>query len=282
MNVMSIQSHVAYGHVGNRSAVFPLERLGIDVWPINTVQFSYNSGQPGWSGTAFGASNIRAILQSLNSRGILEGCDALLSGYMGDAETGGVILDAVDIVRKANPVAVYCCDPVMGDYPKGMYVKPDLAAFIRDQAVPRANIVVPNLFEAEFLSDIHIDSVASALRAVDEIHSRGPEIVILTSFRPDDKACIGFLVSDGTRHLSVSTPMLSFPVPPKGSGDLVSALFLGYYLIEKDVQTAIEYSASTLHAILEKTLELKRQELAIVEMQDCIATPFRNYKAKSL
>jgi pyridoxine kinase len=282
MNVLSIQSHVVYGHVGNRSAVFPLERLGIDVWPINTVQFSYNTGKPGWSGTAFGAANIRAILESLNSRGILKDCDALLSGYMGDAETGGAILDAVDSVRKANPATVYCCDPVMGDYPKGFYVKPDVAAFIRDQAVPRANIVIPNLFEAEFLSDTHIDSVASALRAVDAIHTKGPGIVILTSFKPDDGHSIGFLVSDGSRHFCVSTPMLSFPVPPKGSGDLVSALFLGYYLIENDVQTAIEFSASTLHVILEKTLQLDKEELAIVEMQDSIANPYSNFKVKHL
>jgi pyridoxine kinase len=282
MNVLSIQSHVAYGHVGNRSAVFPLERLGIDVWPVNTVQFSYNTGRPGWTGTSFGAANIRGIVGSLEKRGILAKCDALLSGYMGDAETGGAILDAVDSVKKTNPAAVYCCDPVMGDYPKGLYVQPDLAAFIKERAVPRANIVIPNHFEAELISGVRIDSLASAVRAVDVIHELGPGIVILTSFMPDDEHSIGFLVSTGDRHYRLSTPILSFPVPPKGSGDLVSALFLGYFLLERDVCTAIEYSASTLFGILEKTLELEREELAIVEMQDRIKHPDRSFKVEAI
>ncbi len=277
MNVLSIQSHVAYGHVGNRSAVFPLERLGIDVWPVNTVQFSYNTGKPGWCGTTFGSDNIRGIVHSMDSRGILAGCDSVLSGYMGDAGTGEAILEAVDIVRKAHPAALYCCDPVMGDFPGGLYVKPDLSVFMREQAVPRANIVIPNHFEAELLSGIAIDSLGSALHAVGTIHAMGPEIVILTSFKPSAERSIGFLVSDGGRRFIVSTPLIDFPVPPKGSGDLVSALFLGYYLKERDIEIAIEHSASALYGILEKTLGLGMEELAIVEAQECIAHPARRF-----
>jgi pyridoxine kinase len=277
MNVLSIQSHVAYGHVGNRSAVFPLERLGIEVWPVNTVQFSFNTGKPGWCGTAFGADNIRGIVHSMNVRGVFAGCDAVLSGYMGDAGTGEAILEAVDVVRKAHPTALYCCDPVMGDFPGGLYVKPDLAIFMREQAVPRANIVIPNHFEAELLSGMKIDSLGSAIQAVAAIHEMGPEIVILTSFKPGDDSSIGFLVSDRGRRFIVSTPLIDFQVPPKGSGDLVSALFLGYYLKERDMETALAYSASALYGILEKTIGLGREELAIVEAQECIAHPTRRF-----
>jgi pyridoxine kinase len=274
---MSIQSHVAFGHVGNRSAVFPLERLGINVWPINTVQFSFHTGKPGWYGTSFGAAHIRGIVRSIGNLGVLGECNAVLSGYMGDAETGESILEAVDMVKKANPGALYCCDPVMGDYPEGLYVKPELAAFIKNQAVPRANIVIPNHFEAELLSGVSIMSRGSALKAVDAIHALGPGIVILTSFKPSGGRTIGFLISDGTTRNFVTTPMLAFDKPPKGSGDLVSALFLGNYLIENSIEKAIELSASALYGILEMSLARGTGDLAIVEAQDCITKPARRF-----
>jgi pyridoxine kinase len=201
---------------------------------------------------------------------------------MGDAGTGEAILEAVDIVRKAHPAALYCCDPVMGDFPAGLYVKPELSEFMREQAVPRANIVIPNHFEAELLSGLRIDSLGSALKAVEAIHAMGPGIVILTSFKPGVERSIGFLVSDSVRRYMISTPVLDFPVPPKGSGDLVSALFLGYYLVERDMETAIEYSASALYGILEKTLGLGREELAIVQAQEYIAHPTRRFGVQSV
>ena len=279
MNVLSIQSHVAYGRVGNRSAVFPLERLGFEVWPINTVQFSCHAGMPGWTGSAFGADHVSDIVRGLENLGVLSRCDAVLSGYMGDAETGAAIIRAVDAAKRANPKALYCCDPVIGDVPGGVYVKQGLPEFIAAEAVPRADIVCPNEFEASFLSGIEIASAADAARAAEAIHGLGPRIVIITSYRPNGGNNTGFFVSDGNVKRTVVAPVLPFAMPPKGSGDLASALFLGYYLKGNDVVDAVEKTICALYAVLEATLASGSDNLGIVTAQDAIAAPARRFRA---
>lgn len=279
MNIASIQSHVVYGRVGNRSAVFPLERMGFEVWPINTVQYSCHSGYPGWTGTAFGAEHISLIIRGLQNLGVLSRCDAVLSGYMGDVDTGSAIVKAVDVIKKANPKALYCCDPVMGDVPEGLYVKDDLPEFMRTQALSRADIVCPNVFEAELLSGISLSPRHGILKASDAIHVMGPRLVLISSYRPDSNGSIGFFVSDGTVRKTVVAPSLPFKRPPKGSGDLASALFLGYYLKCCDIVQSIEETISALYAVLEESLGSASDSIAIIEAQDAIAFPSRRWKA---
>jgi len=289
VNVLSIQSHVAWGHVGNRSAVFPLERMGIEVWPVNTVQFSCNTGIPGWTGTVFPASHIADIVVGLAGIDIFPSCDAVLSGYMGDAGTCAAILDAVDAVKKANPAALYCCDPVMGDIPEGFYVRREIPGLMVREAVPRADIVTPNLFEAEILSGITIERMEDACRAADAIHELGPRIVMITSFRlPLDgdrpEGDTGFFLSDSSSCHVLKTPFLAFSKAPKGAGDLFSALFLGNYLLgaRKSPVAALEAAASSLYGILEATQARGKVELAIVAAQDSISGPVKRFKARRL
>ena len=152
MNILSIQSHVAYGHVGNAAAVFPLQRMGVEVWPIHTVQFSnhtgYGDGRAGCSTPAL----IREVVAGIAQRGVLGECDGVLSGYMGSADIGAAILDAVATVKRANPAARYCCDPVIGDVGRGIFVREGIPEFMRDKAVPAADIITPNQFELDYLS----------------------------------------------------------------------------------------------------------------------------------
>ncbi len=278
-HILSIQSHVVYGHVGNRSAVFPLERMGYEVWPINTVQYSSHTGYPGWTGAAFGGDHLSSIVASLAHMGMLAACDAVLSGYMADVATGSAIMAAVDTVKQQHPGALYCCDPVMGDEPGGVYVHADIPDFMRHEAIPRADIVCPNIFEAELLSGVGIRSADDAARATDLIHAMGPRIVILTSYRPVAAGPVGFFVSDGSSNRVVMTPTLAFGHPPKGSGDLASALFLGYFLASSDPFVAIESTASALYSVLEATLASHKDELAIVASQEAIASPSRRFRA---
>src|SRR5256885_6628078 len=152
MNILSIQSHVAFGHGGNAAATFPLQRIGIEVWPSHTVQFSNHSGYGAWAGRVFEARLITELVDGIAQRGVLGQCDGVLSGYMGSAETGAAILDAVARVKAANPRASYCCDPVIGDVGRGVFVRPGVPEFMRDHAVPAADIVTPNQFELDHLT----------------------------------------------------------------------------------------------------------------------------------
>ena len=167
MNLLSIQSHVVYGHVGNSAAVFPLQRMGVEVWPIHTVQFSNHTGYGEWRGRVFDAALIRELVAGVEQHGVLSECDGVLSGYMGGADIGAAILDAVATVKRANPSAKYCCDPVIGDVGRGVYVREGIAEFMRDKAVPVADVVTPNQFELDYLSGRENKTLADALGAVD-------------------------------------------------------------------------------------------------------------------
>ena len=176
MNILSIQSHVAYGHVGNAAATFPLQRIGVEVWPIHTVQFSNHTGYGEWTGRVFEAGLITELVQGIAERGVLGQCDGVLSGYMGSAETGAAILDAVARVKAANPKARYCCDPVIGDVGRGIYVRPGIPEFMREHAVPAADVVTPNQFELDYLSGRTTTTLRDALAAIDIVHGLGPKV----------------------------------------------------------------------------------------------------------
>ena len=201
MNILSIQSWVAYGHVGNASAMFPLQRLGAEVWAINTVQFSNHTGYGAWRGQVFGAELIRDCVQGIGERGVLPGCDAVLTGYMGDAAIGEAILDAVAQVKMANPAALWCCDPVLGDDGRGIYVRPGIPEFFRDRAIPMADIATPNRFELEWLTGMKVTDLASAEAAVARLQAMGPRCVLLTSLDLPDmpEGSIGMLAAEGGR-----------------------------------------------------------------------------------
>ncbi len=280
MTVLSIQSHVVCGHVGNRSAVFPLERMGHEVWPLNTVQYSSHTGKPGWRGESFGAEHLKEILTAMQAAGALKRCSAVLSGYIGDAATGRVIAQAVSAVKEANPDALYCCDPVMGDKPDGFYVRPDVPGFFAREACALADIVTPNQFEAEVLSGMIFRGGDDAARIASAIHELGPTIVLITSYvHGQSDGSVGYYLSCPSGRFRLLTPRLPFPRPPKGSGDLLSALFLGNYLGSGDAVGALERASSSLYAILEATLASGDDNLAIVGAQAAIAEPPARFKA---
>ena len=170
MKILSIQSSVAYGHVGNSAAVFPLQRLGHEVWPVLTVHFSNHTGYGAWRGPLLAPTDVADVINGIEDRGVLGEADAVLSGYQGDPAVGAVILDAVARVKELNPDAVYCCDPVMGDVGRGMFVRPGIPEFMRDTVVPQADILTPNHFELDFLAGPHHDHARRGARG----GGRGP------------------------------------------------------------------------------------------------------------
>src|SRR5207342_2903477 len=224
VQILSIQSSVAYGHVGNSAAVFPLQRLGHEVWPVNTVHFSNHTGYGEWRGPLLDPADVREVVAGIADRGVLGECDAVLSGYQGDPAVGAVILDAVATVKAANPEAVYCCDPVMGDVGRGMFVRPGIPEYLRDTVVPRADILTPNHFELDFLAGRTTTTLDEILDAVDDVRARGPRDVLVTSVLhgdvPDDRLDVLAVSDEGA--WAVETPLL--PITPNGCGDVIAAL----------------------------------------------------------
>lgn len=275
MNVISLQSHVAYGHVGNSAAVFALQRLGHEVWPIHTVQFSNHTGYPDWQGQVFAAADIAKLIDGLAARGALARCDALLTGYLGDPALGAVVLDALGRIRAANPEALWCCDPVMGDHGKGLFVRAGVPEFMAQSALPAADILTPNLFELEVLTQSKLRGPDAIRGAAATLLERGPKIVLVTSLGDDrdDSAEVAMLAVSPEGAWRVTTPRL--PMHPNGAGDAVAALFLGFYLTSGSVPDALSQSAAAIHEVLQTTLDLGEEELQLVAAQDRLAKPRR-------
>jgi pyridoxine kinase len=282
MNLLSIQSHVAYGHVGNSAAVFPLQRMGVEVWPIHTVQFSNHTGYGAWRGRASDAGLIGEIVAGLETRGVLGECDGVLSGYVGAPDIGAAILDAVTTVKRANPSARYCCDPVIGDVGKGAFVREGVADFMREKAVPAADVVTPNQFELDALTGRESRTLAKAREAVRALHDRGPRAVLVTSLHTDTTPAdaIDMLASDETGQYLLRTPRLS--VVSNGAGDCIAAMFFAHYLRSGQIGEALARAGSVMFGILSRTTEAGAPEIQIVGAQQEIVEPSRMFEAERL
>ena len=279
--ILSIQSWVSYGHVGNAAAVFPLQRLGFETWAVNTVQFSNHTGYGKWRGSVFEPSHIAQLIEGMAERGALARCRAVLTGYMGDPALGAVVLETVARVRAANPDAVWVCDPVMGDVDGGFYVRPGLPEFFRDRAVPMADIITPNQFELEYLTGRTIHDLPDALDAAAQARALGPKVVLLTSLvRPDaPKDRIELLVATADGAWRVTTPLL--PITVNGSGDAVAALFLAHWLkTGGDPAATLSAAASAIYAVLKETHTRGEREIQLIAAQDELVAPREMFAAE--
>jgi pyridoxine kinase len=282
MNLLSIQSHVAYGHVGNAAAVFPLQRLGCEVWPIHTVQFSNHTGYGSWRGAVFEADLIRDVMEGIAARDVLGSCDGVLSGYVGAPDTGEAILDAVSRVRAANPQARYCCDPVIGDVGRGVFVRPGIPEFMRTRAVPAADIVTPNQFELDILTGLSSTTLRDAREAVEALRALGPRAVLVTSLHTEEtpENALDLLACDNGGCFRVRTPNL--PLSVNGAGDAIAALFFFHYLRSHSAAEALSHAASSIFGILRRTAEAGAREILLIEAQEEFASPSRIFQPERL
>lgn len=282
MNILSIQSHVAYGHVGNSAAVFPLQRLGHEVWPVSTVNYSNHTGYGAWRGPMIPASDVAEVIAGIGDRGALERCDAVLSGYQGGSDIADVIIDAVAKVKAANPNALYACDPVMGNAKSGCHVSDLIPPLLRDRVVPVADIITPNQFELGFLTGTEPSDLDSTLASVDAAMAMGPSTVLVTSVeRPDrEEGTIEMLAADGKGAWLVSTPHL--PMKANGSGDVTAALFTAHYTSTGDARLALERTVSSVFDLLQNTLDSGDRELRLVESQEAYANPRMQFTARQV
>jgi len=273
MRILSIQSAVAYGHVGNSAAVFPLQRIGVEVLPVYTVNFSNHTGYGAWRGPLIAPDDVRAVITGIEERGVLGSIDAVLSGYQGGEGIGDVIVDAVARVKAANPDAVYACDPVMGNAKSGCFVAPAIPELLRDRVVPVAEIITPNQFELGYLTGTEPGDLESTLASVDAARAMGPRTVLVTSVeRPDQPdGTIEMLAVDDAGAWIVQTPRLALKA--NGSGDVTAALFTAHYVASGDAASALSKTVSSVYDLLANTLASGERELRLVESQESYAHP---------
>ena len=273
LNILSVQSHVAYGHVGNSSAVFTMQRLGVEAWPVHTVQFSNHTGYGDWRGRVYDGASVEEIIDGIGDRGVLGDCDGVLSGYLGSADIGHAVLAGVAKVRAANPDAVYCCDPVLGDVGRGVFVRPGIPEFLAEHALPAADVVTPNHFELDLLADRTTGALDEVKDAVSAVQARGPGVVMVTSLVTDDTPddAVDLLSAEGGRFFRVRTPKLD--VELNGAGDAVAALFFVHWLRTRDAAAALGHAAAAVHGLLARTAQAGSRELLLVAAQDELVTP---------
>ena len=282
MKILSIQSAVAHGHVGNSAAVFPLQRIGVEVLPVYTVTFSNHTGYGAWRGPMISPEDVREVITGIQERGILPEIDVVLSGYQGGEGIADVIIETVARVKAANPDAVYACDPVMGNAASGCFVAPAIPVLLRERVVPVADIITPNQFELGFLTGTEPGDLRSTLASVDAARAMGPSTVLVTSVqRPDRPAgTIEMLAADDDGAWIVQTPHL--PLKANGSGDVTAALFTAHYRATGDAATALARTASSVFDLLERTQLSGQRELQLVQSQEAYAHPRMQFEVSRL
>ena len=276
--ILSIQSSVAYGHVGNSAVTFPLMRMGVTVWPVITVHFSNHTGYGAWRGPLLSAADLRDVVLGIDERGVLGEVDAVLSGYQGGEDIGAMILDAVALVKRRNPAAIYCCDPVLGDADRGYFVRPGIPELMRQRVVPAAEIITPNQFELEALTGLRVSTLAEVLNAADAAAGLGPEVVLVTSVLRGDgpPGTIDMVAVSADGAWLVTTPRL--PQTFTGSGDVTAATFLARLLSTGDVPGALAHTAAVIYGLLEVTAASGGTELALIAAQDELVHPSHTFE----
>jgi pyridoxine kinase len=280
--ILSIQSQVAYGHVGNSAAVLPLQRLGFDVFALNTVQLAHHPGYGAWRGHKLRPEQLNEILGGLEKHGVLGRCAAVLSGYLGDPGIADVVARAVAAVRRARPEALYLCDPVIGDDAPGVFVSAGVPEAIRERLVPLADVVLPNRFELAQLVGRPLESLEEVRAAAAELRARGPRLVVVTGLSLRDRPWELTVLADGADETwLVATPQLPLSIGG-GTGDAFSALFLGHFLTTGGLRAGLERAVAAMFALVERTSAAGAEELELVAAQDDLVAPPRCFPAVRL
>jgi pyridoxine kinase len=279
MTVISIQSQVAFGHVGNSAAVFALQMHGIDVTAVPTTLLSNRPGYPTLRGRVLDAKLVADLLQGIEERGAVDACRMILSGYLGSPEIAAVVADFVARARACNPQLAYTCDPVLGDRDRGLFVQADIPPLVRDRLCPLADIITPNHFEFEYLSGAKAETTDQMIALARALMARGPSTVVVTSAElkdtPDGE--IETLAIERSKAWRARTPKL--PISPNGTGDLFSALYVSARVREKDTPEALGHAVSAVFAVLERTAARGTEEMRIVESAESLVRPKRRFDA---
>lgn len=261
--------------MGNAAITLPLQRLGFEVWPIDTVRFSNHPAHGSHTGQITHPDEITALVDGIEQRGLLGSCTAILSGYLGSAVNGHALSKIVDRVKTKNKRALFMCDPVMGDNGQP-YVEKDILAFFKGNSPGPADILTPNNYEASVLIGVPVDCRQNAIAAIKTLRATGVKIAIITGIETDSG--IETIAGDEKGAWLISTPKV--PVASHGAGDLFSALFLAKYLLENSTPHALSYAVSAVYDVLNFAQRNGTADLPIVAAQDFILSPQTQFAAE--
>lgn len=284
-NIISIQSCVSYGHAGNSSAVFPMQRLGYNVSPVHTVLFSNHTGYGDWGGEIIDTKIVSSVIDGIEKRGVFPITSAIVSGYMGTTELGDIILDTVKRVKKANSDAIYVCDPVFGDVGRGIFVNKELPDYFRDFVIPECDICTPNMFELEYLTNTKVKTIDEAINSARTLLNKNCKSVLVTSLEHEktEADTIEMLAVQSDKAFHIKTKKLEMPISPNGSGDATTALFVCHYLENKgDMKTTLEKTTSGIYEIFDTTKKSGTRELQIVASGDKLVKPEHIFTAEQI
>lgn len=273
MAVLSLQSFVTYGHVGNSAALPPMQAQGFEIWPLPTAILAHHPGHGRPAARTTPPNEVEDVVDSLAKLGVLAQCRAVLTGWLGSAGNAAAALDAVDQVRALNPHALWLCDPVIGDRAEGIYVDAALPPLFRDRLLPRADIATPNQFELEWFSGQKADTLAGALAACRVLLSRGTRIVVCTSLQRHDRSAgeIEALAVTADGAWIAGTPELNNA--PHGAGDMFAALFLARLLKGKSVKKALGFATAATYGVLAASVEAGQNEPLLVAARAELVLP---------
>ncbi|TDT73484.1 pyridoxal kinase [Allofrancisella inopinata] len=273
--ILSIQSHVAYGYAGNKAAIFPMQKLGIEVSPIYTVQLSNHTQYPHYNGSFFNAKEIQNVIDGMIANNFLTKHDAVLSGYIGDTEIAKVIANTAKVIKDNNKNALYCCDPVFGDiYDTGnqqgrIFATQKHPNIFLEHLLPIADIITPNLFELSILSDTKIKNFEDIVKACKNLitKTKNPDQIIIITSTSFDNSKTGIAIYHKNKFKCLESPKYKVHPYVSGSGDITAAMFLSYILKGKDLFQALNKVIKCLDGIFKTTYELNSDELALVQAQ---------------
>jgi pyridoxine kinase len=270
MTVISIQSQVVYGHVGNSAAVFPLQACGIDVAAVPAALLSNHPHYPSVRGGVLDAKFVRDLLAGVEERGLVDSCKVLISGYLGSPAIAAAVIDFVRRAKARNPNLLYLCDPVMGDADPGFYVGDDLRALFCEGIIPLADIITPNQFELEHLAgraSATLEGLVAAARGL------GPSTIVVTGVQLQDgsSGIVRTLAIEPRTAWMVSTPKLS--CRPAGTGDLFAALFAAALVQGLTTGAALSRAVSGVYGVLEETARRQSYEMALIASAERMLRP---------
>jgi pyridoxine kinase len=286
MSVISIQSQVAYGHVGNSAAVFPMQMHGIDVVAVPTTLLSNRPGYPTIRGRVLDAELVADLLLGIEERGAVDACRMILSGYLCSAGIAAVVADFVARAKARNPRLAYACDPVLGDRDRGLFVHADIPPLVRDLLCPLADIITPNHFEFEWLCGSSASTLDHMIAQAQALLARGPSTIVVTSAELDDTPADEIetvAIERGNGELKawrVRTPKLA--ITPSGTGDLFASLFVSARVKGADTPDALGHAASAIFAVLERTADSGSVEMRIVESAEQLVQANRRFEATAI